>query len=1253
MSYRPSLVGLLGLAAFLLSCGAVGSSALAEVRPHAGMLRYPDVSATHIVFVYANDLWLVPREGGLATPLASPAGIERLPRFSNDGQTIAFMGNYDGNTDLYTISVDGGVPTRVTYHPDAETLCGWSPAGRLIFQATGRGDFRFLQLFTVAPEGGMPERLPVPYGGNGTISDDSAWLAYTPSVREGRTWKRYRGGNASDVWLFNLNDHSSRQLTDWEGTDSLPMWHGEKLYFVSDAGPHHKLNIWAYDLRTSQRRQVTTFTELDVKSPAIGPGPAGRGEIVFQNGPDLYLLDLQTEKARSVNVVIPGDRPTIRPQRVDASEFLRGSDISATGKRAVFEARGDIWTVPAKEGVPRNLTRTSGVAERRPAWSPDGRWIAYFSDADGEYDLYITQSDGKGETRKLAALGEGYRYGSVWSPDSERIAFIDSAGATYLCEMETGKVTQADVDPAGRPPHVSWAHDSRWIAYTRTGENNQSAIWIYEVESGARHQVTSGMFSDTWPTFDRKGDYLFFASQRSFTSPIYEDVGASFVYTDTDQLFAVPLRDNMDYAWAPKNDEETWKEEEEKAAETQPAEDADDAEEAQDAKDQEGADADDDENNGKEDKAAADDGVSGVWEGTIKGSEELPPEGLPLTITLRVSADGSVSGSMNAGPYAGTITSGTYNRASGELNLTLDVTTEEGVETFAVVATVSDGSISGTVTGGEFGATFEATRTSTEVPAAEGEDDEAEDGEREVVEISFDGFEQRALRLPARRGNYYNLLVNDKNQLLYARPGRRGSGTPTEIMLFDMEDEKKEEKKVVSGANSFDITADGKKLLVRAGGKYSIVDAKPGQKLGKKVPLDGMTAIIQPREEWEQLFNEAWRIERDFFYVENMHGVDWPAMRKLYGGMLADCISRDDVAYILRELIAELNIGHAYYYGGSSDVGPRVSVGLLGVDFALENGAYRIARIHAGGPWDVDARGPLSQPGVDVKEGDYLLEVNGIALDTSKEPWAAFQGLAGQIATLTVSEKPEKDDDAREVLVKLLNGEEGLRYRSWVEANRKYVDKQTDGRVGYIYVPDTGRNGQNNLFRQFYGQRDEQALIIDERWNRGGQIPTRFIELLNRPLLNYWASRHGRDGRTPPDAHFGPKCMLINGAAGSGGDMFPALFRQTKLGKLIGRRTWGGLVGISGNPGLIDGTSVTVPTFGYYEIDGTWGIEGHGVDPDIEVIDDPALMVDGGDPQLDAAIKHMLAELERDPFVPTNRPRDPDRSGMGIRAEDK
>jgi len=1222
-----------------------GDEQSATTRPHAAMLRYPDVCADKVVFVYANDLWVVDREGGQASPLASPPGTESSPKFSPDGKWIAFGGNYDGNRDLYVIPVGGGVPRRVTHHPAGENLCDWTADGRLLFSAGGyQGLGPMPKLFCVSPEGGLPNALPVPYGAAGAISPDGAWLAYTPHTRDQRSWKRYRGGMATDIWLFHLHEHQSRKITRWEGTDTRPMWQGDKLYYLSDRGSENKLNIWVYDVKAGSRKQVTFFDSYDIKWPSIGPGPRGAGEIVFQYGAGLWLLALDTGRTREIEVSVPCAQPTLRPITRNAAEFMQSWEISPTGKRAVVQARGDVWTLPAEKGTPRNLTRTSGVAERSPAWSPDGKWIAYFSDVSGEYELHITQSDGKGETRSVTAGHATYFYTPVWSPDSKKLAFYDKAARIFLHTLDDGATKVIDEDPWGNRSNLSWSHDSRLVAYTKVDEINQlSAIWIYNIDTEESTRATSGVFNDSSPAFDRKGDFLYFTSARSF-QPSYSDVDSTFIYDDSGVLLAAPLRADIKSPWLPESDEETWDEKDDGK------EDAEDADSGDKADEDDG----DNDDNGS-DVAAAVDEVSGTWEGSVA----LPEGELSLTITLALHSGGSVTGSFTSPVYSGDLR-GSFDPSSKTLTVTATI---DGQFTVVIEVTVQDGSMSGTVTveGDVFPISAQRTSAGAEEDDAtdggeqkadtaskEGSDKEKKsekDKQKKTVAIDFEDFERRAIHLPVPRGNYHSLAVNDKNQLLYVR---RGAG----IKLFDINDKKKDEKTVDASARGFSLSADGKKLLVIQGRRASIRNAAAGGS-SKRVVADAMNIVIDPREEWRQVFVEAWRIYRDFFYVANMHGVDWPAIRRLYGAMLESCLTREDVSYVIREMIAELNVGHAYYFGGDGEDEPRVSVGLLGVDWELDQGAYRIARIYEGAPWDFDARGPLSQPGVEIHEGDYVHGVNGVPLDPAKDPWAAFVGLSGQTVILTVSDKPKLDDGARDVVIETSGSERMLRYRAWIEHNRSYVDEQTDGRVGYIYVPDTGRRGQNDLVRQYVGQRHKQALIIDERWNGGGQIPSRFIEMLNRPVTNYWAVRHGKDSTTPGDAHHGPKCMLINGLAGSGGDMFPWLFREAGLGKLIGTRTWGGLVGLSGNPGLIDGGYAAVPTFGFYEKDGTWGIEGHGVDPDIEVVDDPALMVGGGDPQLDRAIRLMLQEIAEHPYTPPRRPASPMRSGMGITEQDK
>ena len=551
--------------AAIAAIGLLGSVSEAQRAPTAGMMRHPDVSQNKIVFSYADDLWIVNRNGGEAKPLTSPKGTERFAKFSPDGNSIAFVANYDGGSEIYSIPVLGGVAERWTYHPAREQICDWTPDGKsIIFSSNGEAGLgRQQQLFTVSSEAPLPTRLPVPYGTNGSISSDGEWLAYTPHSRDTRTWKRYRGGMASDVWLFHLKDKSAKQITDFEGTDSFPMWFGKSVYYLSDAGPEHRLNIWEINVETGKRQQITTFKDFDCKWPSMGPGVGGQGEIILSNGSNLHLVDLGTRRTSAVNVTVGGDRPKIRSRKVDVAEFIEAVGISSTGKRVVVEARGDLWTAPVKNGSPRNLTATDGIAERDPAWSPDGRWISYFSDQTGEYELYVTQSDGRGETKQLTKDGNCFRYNNSWSPDSKHILFSDKTGKIFLHTIASGETKLIDTDPFAGRPSVTWSHDSAWIAYDRAGDQRSpsNSIWLYEVASGEKSQITSDFFNDANPAFDAKGDFLFFSSNRAFNSPKYEDVGSTFIYSGTEVIMAMPLRRDVKYPMAPKVDEETWKDE--------------------------------------------------------------------------------------------------------------------------------------------------------------------------------------------------------------------------------------------------------------------------------------------------------------------------------------------------------------------------------------------------------------------------------------------------------------------------------------------------------------------------------------------------------------------------------------------------------------------------------------------------------------------------------------------------------------------
>jgi tricorn protease len=751
-----------------------------------------------------------------------------------------------------------------------------------------------------------------------------------------------------------------------------------------------------------------------------------------------------------------------------------------------------------------------------------------------------------GETRQLTKDGTGYRYQPAWSPDSKWLTYSDKTGALFLYSLESSETKQIDRDPSSSPISVQWSPDNRWIVWSRSEDlrTPNSVLWVYQVENGTKQKLTSGFFSDSSPVFDRKGEYIYFSSNRSFTAPKYDDVGTSFVYTDTEVLVAMPLRADVKNPMLAKSDEEEWQDDKKK-------DDKQDGEKENDDADKKEVDKDADEKSSKADgDKAAGNGNSGEQESGKDGDKKE----------------------------------------------------KDGVKPF---------------------------------------------------EIDFAGIEARSFQVPVKAGSFGRIAINDKGNLIYLRIGeQRGDDPAGSIQLLDLSADKVEEKKVVEGVRGFAISVEGKKLMVMRGeNEVFVVDAAAEQKLENPVPMTGMTVSIDPRVEWKQVFNESWRVERDFFYDPNMHGVDWPKIRDHYGALLEDCVSRRDVSFLIKEMIAELNVGHAYYGEGDVDQADSVGVGLLGCRFQFADAGYKMVEFWQGAAWDVDARNPLVQAG--VKEGQYLLAVNGVPFSKDENPYKAFVGKAGMSVTLTVSDKNVIDDEAKHVVVKLLASDNELRFRHWIEAKRRQVEEKSDGKIGYIYVVNTGIPGQNDLVRMLSGQLNKEALIIDDRWNGGGQIPTRFIELLNRPATNAWARRDGRDWVWPPDSHLGPKCMLINGMAGSGGDMFPALFKQNKLGPLIGMRTWGGLVGISGGPTNIDGSNVTAPTFAYYDLDGTWGIEGHGVDPDIKVIDDPAKMLDGGDPQLAVAIDEMLKAIKENGFMAPKRPPYPDRSKMGIKPEDK
>lgn len=1069
----------------------------------ARLMRDPAISETHIAFVYAGDIWIVAKAGGTAQRLSSPGGEESAPRFSPDGRQIAFTGNYDGNSDIYVIDALGGALSRVTHHPASDRMLAWYPDGANILYASTMqsGSRRFNQLHKVPAQGGLPERLPLPFAEMAALSDDAKQVAFTFTRRQG-SWRRYRGGTAPDIWLFDLETFESRNLTLNAATDDTPMWRGDGLYFLSDRGASKRFNVWYYSLVDETFRQITHFENIDVRSASIGPS-----DMVFEANGALHVLNLVSQEHRSVDIDVITDLATLKPRVKGVGDLIEDVVISPSGKRVVVSARGELFSVPEEHGPTINLTRSSGVAERYPALSPDGKSLAYWTDRGGEYQLAVRPAESPGNERIITNLGPGFRYHLSWSPDSERVAFIDEKQLIWICRLEDSSLTE--VDQARSWLHGSlqefrsrWSSDSRWLTWSRLLDNGNAAVFVYDSDLGERHQITSGFYSDHDPVFDPGGDYLYYLTEREMNA-VYGSLDQEmWTYVNSTRIAALPLRSDSPSPLSPRNDLEN---------------------------------------------------------GNGDGEEEDQED------------------------------------SSEPVDLNDDDSSE-------AEKTADNGS-------------------------SEKRDDQKETDGPEHVEIDFDEMERRLVVLPPRAGNYRGLSATEKALFYQRNPNTGGHGSKNELLLFDFED--REEATVLSDSSRFVLSSNQKRILVRRQQQYAIVEAKKGQKFENPLRTAKIEMRVDPRSEWQQMFSDSWRLYRDFFYDEALHGIDWEALRRQYSQLLEGAVTRWDVNHVIGDLISEVNASHVRLGGGDTEGSSSLNVGMLGADWTLEQGAYRISKIIRGALWDATNRSPLDQPGIEIDEGDYVLAVNYQPLLSTMDPWSSFAGLANQTVSLSVNDRPTLDG-AREVLVETISwsSEAALRHLAWVEANRKHVDLSSDGKVGYIYMPNTGGAGQNNLMRQFKAQQDLPALIIDERFNAGGQLANRFLELLNREPFAYLATRYGPDGRSPGVAHFGPQVMLINGWAGSGGDALPWYFKTAERGPVIGVRTWGGLVGPAVGHRLIDGGSITVPPMRLYDPDGVWFSEGHGVDPDIEVSEDPSALARGSDTQLDRAIQEALRLLE-------------------------
>lgn len=1063
---------------------------------NAKMIQYPDVSKDKIVFTYGNDIWLVSKTGGVATKITSPIGRETFAKFSPDGQSIAFNANYDGTYDIYTLSLKGGIPTRVTAHGMGENLVDWYPNGLDILFSSSResGKQRFSQFYKIDAEGGLATKLPMEMAERGSFSPDMKKIAFTDKSRIFRNWKRYRGGTAPDIYIFDLNTYESSNITNNDANDELPMWHGNDIYYMSDNGKHKRNNIWVYNTKTKTNKQITKFKKFDINFPSQGPN-----DIVFEAGGKLYLLNLSTKKYDVVNVDVISDFTTLKPQLKNVKNRITFYNPSPDGNRILVQARGEVFSVPKKHGYTKNISQSSSSAERYPAWSPDGKKVAYWSDKSGEYQLVVKDMTTL-EEKTLTKFKSGYRYNIYWSPDSKKSIFIDQEGFFYIIDMETGKMDQIDKkDGAHWAMHsfkISWSHDSKLITYTKASKNDNSVIYIYDVDSKKSKSITSDFYDNSNPVFDTKGKYIFFSTNRSF-NPMYSDYDATWVYPNATSIGVMTLDSETPSLFIERND----------------------------------------------------------------------------TVAIKIEKKDDEEKDKKKGDEA------------------------------------------------------ESKKDSTK---------------NDKIKIDYTNIEERMEILPIKSGNLGNLSTVDGKLIFMRYPNSGTNGGKSELYFYDFKD--REEKSIIKDINSYKVTSNKKSIMItKSGSKVGIIKPQEGQKLKDPISLENLTMEINPKKEWHQLFYDVWRFERDFFYDKKMHGVDWNKMHKRYSGLIDQCVTRWDVNFVIGQLLGEMNASHTYKGGGDQEHSKYKRLGYLGINWGKEGDLFKIDHIVKPASWETEVKSPLVQSGLGIKEGDYIFAVNGNLLSKYKNPYEAFTNLANKTVELLFGSGRDIKK-AKTILVKTISSETRLRNLEWIEMHRKRVSQATNGRVGYIYVPSTGIGGQNELARQFYAQWNKEALIIDERWNNGGQIPDRFIELLNRKPLSFIASRAVDLWQIPSKANFGPKVMLINGWSGSGGDAFPDYFKKTKLGELIGTRTWGGLIGISGAPRLIDGGYITVPTFRLMDPDGTWFREGHGIDPDIEVNEDPTKLARGIDPQLEKAIEVLNAKLKNIKPIRPDRPKREDRS---------
>jgi tricorn protease len=1075
---------------FALALSAVG---LAAQTPTAAeqtrLLRFPATNGSQIVFSYAGQLYTVGMDGGVARRLTSGPGYAVFPRFSPDGKLLAFTAQYDGNTEVYVMPADGGEPKRLTYTatldrddvsdrmgPNNLVMTWKNTRPEIVFRSRMRSTDDFIgQLYSVGLDAELPQQLPVPRGGFLSFSPDDTKMAYNRVFREFRTWKRYRGGQADDIWIFDFKTGALEDITNNPSQNIIPLWAPDnKIYFLSDRDGH--MNLFSYDLATKQTAQNTFFKDYDIKFPSLG-----RGGIVFEQAGYVWYFDLETAKARQVPIAIKEDFAGSRTELVNVSKFVTTVHPSPDGNRAVVVARGAVFTVPAKDGATRKLTGASGVHERDAVWSPDGKWIAYLSDATGENELFIRSQDGHDKPIQITSGANTYYYAPIWSPDSKKLLWSDYPQRLRFVDIETKAVTEMDRATAAEITSYAWSPDSKWVAYERPEDNTLGKIWLYSLDRKKRLEVTDGWYSADSPAFSDDGKYLFFTSSRDF-KPLLGDTEFEHVYRDMQRIYLVTLAKATPSPFAPKSDE----------------------------------------------------------------------------VTINIE----------------------------------------------------------------------------DKPAAAKEDKDAEK-KPVVVKVDEDGLRDRLAGLPITPANYGPIQAVD-DKVFYLRQTDNTDDEDLEnpaaargtLCVYDLKERKETE---LGDAGDFEITADGKKMLVQIDGDYGLIDL-PSAKIelkDNKLDFSNLELRLDRHAEWTQIYNECWRQMRDYFYSPIMNGADWPAVRAKYAALLPYVQHRNDLTYLIGEMIGEINSGHTYVGAGDRPEVPRIKMGLLGAEFSRDPAtrAYHIDKILHGENWQDNTRSPLTEIGVDVKEGDYLLAINGTPVSQVANLYQLLIGTAGKQVVLRVNSRPA-DAGAHDITVVPTADEAPLYYYTRVQHNIDYVSQKTGGKVGYVHIPDMEFDGLNEFVKHFFPQLRKKALIIDIRSNGGGFVSPMIIDRLRRELTMIEVTRYNTPEPDPDEMLLGPKVTLIDEFSASDGDIFSYRFKTLGLGKLIGKRTWGGVVGIRETLPLVDGGFLNRPEFAPYSKDGHWIVEGHGVDPDIVVDNDPAREFRGEDQQLDKAIEVILDELK-------------------------